>query len=147
MPDNVGSSQAQNPSVIFIPFTLPSFPSFEVHADSNAGPRCHKWLTRFERLLVGLGINDPTRKRALLLHHAGFEVDEIFDTLSDTGTNSQYDKTWTRSMNHSHHKRIPPTKSTIFDRLNNEMENPLTPTILAQDNLPKHVDLPISTKK
>lgn len=92
MPDDVGSSQNQNPPAISTPITLPSFPSFEVHADSNAGPRWRKWLGRFERLLVGLGITDPTRKRALLLHYAGFEVDEIFETLSDTGTDSQYDK-------------------------------------------------------
>ena len=83
MPDNVESSQAQNLPAISTPITLPSFPSFEVHANSNVGPCWHKWLTRFECLLVGLGINDPTQKRALLLHYAGFEVDEIFDTLID----------------------------------------------------------------
>ena len=92
MPDNVGSSQAQNPPAISTPITLPSFFSFEVHADSNAGRHWHKWLTPFEHLLVRLGINDPTRSSALLLHYAGFEVDEIFDTLSNTVTNSQYDK-------------------------------------------------------
>ena len=68
---------------------LPPFPAFDVH-DSNAGPRWGKWLTRFERLLVGLNITDPTRKRALLLHYAGNDVDDIFDTLTDTGDAAAY---------------------------------------------------------
>ena len=32
----------------------------------------------------------PKRKRALLLHYAGPEVDEIFDTLPDTGDDNDY---------------------------------------------------------
>ena len=32
----------------------------------------------------------PKRKRALLLHYVGPEVDEIFDTLSDTGDDNDY---------------------------------------------------------
>ena len=86
MPDNVGSSNfyTNHPSVVsFVRSTC----------RQQCGPHWRKWLTCFERLLIaGLGINDHTRKRVLLLHYAGFEVDEIFDTLSDTGTNSQYDE-------------------------------------------------------
>ena len=32
----------------------------------------------------------PNQKRALLLHYAGPEVDEIFDTLPDTGDDNDY---------------------------------------------------------
>ena len=92
MTETVESSQAANPQETSAPITLPPFPSFDVHADSNAGPRWKKWLIRFERLMVGLGISNTTRKRALLLHYAGTEVDEIFDTLSETGTDSDYNK-------------------------------------------------------
>ena len=65
--------------------SLPNFPSFEVHLDGNAGPRWQKWLTQLERLLVGMNITEDKQKRALMLHYAGLGVDEIFNTLEDTG--------------------------------------------------------------
>ena len=70
--------------------SLPSFPPFDVHADGNAGPRWKKWLGRLERMLIGMNITVAKRKRALLLHYAGPEVDEIFDTLPNTGDDSDY---------------------------------------------------------
>ena len=70
--------------------SLPTFPSFDVHADGNAGPRWKKWLARLERMLIGINITVPKRKRALLLHYAGPEVDEIFDTLLNTSDDSDY---------------------------------------------------------
>ena len=71
---------------------LPNFPSFEVHIDNNAGPRWEKWLSRFNRLTVAMKITDDEQKRAMLLHYAGHEVDEIFDTLPDTGDDDDFDK-------------------------------------------------------
>ena len=71
--------------------SLPNFPPFEVH-NGNAGPRWKKWLGRFERLTIGMGISDDTQKRALLLHYGGPEVDEIFDTLQDVGGDKDYKK-------------------------------------------------------
>ena len=64
---------------------LPVFPSFSVR-DPAVDTRWKKWCARLENLLVGLDITDDKRKRALLLHYAGEEVNEIFDTLADTGT-------------------------------------------------------------
>ena len=72
--------------------SLPVFPPFDVHLDSNAGPRWTKWLTRFERLIAGMNITDATQKRALLLHYAGPDVDDIFETLPDTGEDKDYKK-------------------------------------------------------
>ena len=72
--------------------SLPNFPPFEVHLDGNAGQRWKKWLGRFERLTIGMGISDDTQKRALLLHYGGPEVDEIFDTLQDVGGDKDYKK-------------------------------------------------------
>ena len=72
--------------------SLPVFPLFDVHLDSNAGPHWTKWLTRFERLIVGMNITDATQKRALLLHYAGPDVDNIFETLPDTGEDKDYKK-------------------------------------------------------
>ncbi len=71
-------------------FSLPNFPPFDVHADGNVGPRWKKWLTRFERLLVATNVTEPKQQRALLLHYAGPSVDDIFDTLSDTGEDKDY---------------------------------------------------------
>ena len=71
--------------------SLPSFPPFDVHADGNAGPRWQKWLGRLERMLIGMNITVAKRKRVLLLHYAGPDVDEIFDTLPNTGNDSDYD--------------------------------------------------------
>ena len=72
--------------------SLPTFPAFQVHLDGNVGPRWKKWLARFENLTIGMGIEDEKRKRALLLHYSGPEVDEIFDTLEDTGEDKDYKK-------------------------------------------------------
>ena len=70
---------------------LPAFPPF-VEIDQNPGPQWGKWLGRFERLMIAMGITDSRRKRALLLHYAGPKVDEIFDTLTDVGEDTDYDK-------------------------------------------------------
>ena len=40
---------------------------------------------------MALKIEDESRKRALLLHYAGAEVYDIFDTLPDTGNADEYD--------------------------------------------------------
>lgn len=63
--------------------SLPNFPSFPVH-ESNAEARWRKWISRLENLFIGLDIKDKKRQRALLLHYAGENVNEIFDTLTDT---------------------------------------------------------------
>ena len=42
-------------------------------------------------MLIGMNITVAKRKRALLLHYAGPDVDEIFDTLPNTGNDSDYD--------------------------------------------------------
>ena len=62
---------------------LPVFPNFSVR-EPAVDTRWKKWCARLENLLVGLDIKDDKRKRALLLHYVGEEVNEIFDTLPDT---------------------------------------------------------------
>lgn len=42
-------------------------------------------------MMIGLNIKDDTkRKRALLLHYAGEEINDIFETLPDTGEENDY---------------------------------------------------------
>ena len=66
--------------------SLPNFPSFPVH-ENNAEIRWPKWISRLENLFIGLDIKDKKRQRPLLLHYAGEDVNEIFDTLTYTGDN------------------------------------------------------------
>lgn len=63
---------------------LPNFPPFNVN-DSAVDIRWRKWTNRLENLLVGMDVKDKKRQRALLPHYAGEEVNEIFETLTDTG--------------------------------------------------------------
>ncbi|CAC5363752.1 unnamed protein product [Mytilus coruscus] len=72
---------------------LPVFPPFSVH-ESAADQRWKKWTKRLQNLLVGMNIKDKVRQRALLLHYAGEEVNDIFDTLQETG--EDYDTALTK---------------------------------------------------
>lgn len=61
---------------------LPSFPVFDVHGEpSSVGSRWTKWRNRFDNFLVALNIDDDKRKKAMLLHYAGPDVYDIFETL------------------------------------------------------------------
>ena len=64
---------------------LPSFPPFSVH-ENAPDVRWKKWKSRLDNLLLAMGVkDDKERRRALLLHFAGEEVNEIFEILSNTG--------------------------------------------------------------
>ena len=69
---------------------LPSFPAFDISDDQNASIRWKKWIQRFENFIIALDVKDDTRKRAMLLHYAGEGVQDIFDTLTDTGEAKDY---------------------------------------------------------
>ena len=56
------------------PLTLPPFDPNE----QPVGPRWTKWLSRFINYLVAANINNPVRKKVLLLHHAGELVHDIY---------------------------------------------------------------------
>ena len=72
---------------------MPNIPNFPVSSDPNtASTRWDKWLRRFESAMLGFNIKDDTRKRALLLHFAGDEVEDIFQTLANTGEEKDYKK-------------------------------------------------------
>ena len=61
-------------------------------------PRWKRWLTSFELFADGKGLiitettnaNMRQRRRAMLLHLAGPDVQEIFSTLADTGEATDY---------------------------------------------------------
>ncbi len=77
----------------------PTLPKFDcLGSASNIGPRWTRWLKSFKLFGDGKGLiltNDATdavkqRRRALLLHFAGPDVQDIFFTLPETGENTDY---------------------------------------------------------
>ena len=52
----------------------------------SMGPHWDRWKTRLQYYIDARGITVDNRKRALLLHLAGPSIQDIFATLSDTGT-------------------------------------------------------------
>ncbi len=71
-----------------------SIPKFDCYSDpATLGPRWTRWLYAFELFADGKGliltdnasVATKQRRRALLLHHAGTDVQDIFSTLADTG--------------------------------------------------------------
>ena len=84
---------------------LPQFERFPVHEDpTNVGVRWEKYMKRMENFFTAFQITDDAQKRALLLHYAGPEVSDIFDTLPGTGTDFKgakdaFDKHFSPALN------------------------------------------------
>ena len=69
--------------------TLPEFPTFDVTIHpASLGISWEKWMNRLEYFFTAMEITEDTRKRALLLHYAGEEVSDIYDTLTDEAKSS-----------------------------------------------------------
>ena len=74
--------------------------TFNCHGDQNTlGLRWKCWLIAFELFADSKGLilneedaNNRQRRRALLLHLAGTDVQDIFYTLPDTGDAKEYRK-------------------------------------------------------
>ncbi|XP_064475327.1 uncharacterized protein LOC135389192 [Ornithodoros turicata] len=89
---------------------LPAFPKFDPHTDaSSLAQRWTKWHAHFENFLLAANVTDPTRKRAMLLHYAGEEVYDIFQTLPDM--QSDYDTAVARLRAH-----FAPKKNTVYEK-------------------------------
>ena len=60
--------------------------AFDVLGDPNTtSQRWKQWVSRFELIVLAAAVSDDKQKRALLLHCAGPDVQDIFGTLSETG--------------------------------------------------------------
>ena len=61
--------------------------TFDTKGDpSQVSVRWQRWKRGFEYYLVARGNTEDEQKRALLLHCAGLDVQDIFETLSEVGT-------------------------------------------------------------
>ena len=94
------SSTASTSTYTNVPHSgLPPFPPFDPLTDpASVGLRWRKWTRRFKNLLISLREFDPTVPRGLLLTYVGEATNDIFDTLSDTGTT--YETAITRLTDH-----------------------------------------------
>ena len=54
-------------------------------AITSVAPRWKKWKRSFEYYISAKGITQSARKKGLLLHRAGTEVQELFETIQDPG--------------------------------------------------------------
>ena len=63
---------------------LPTFLTCNLN-ESATDVRWRKRFNRLEHILLGLDVKDKMRQRALMLHYAGEKVNDIFETLTDTG--------------------------------------------------------------
>ena len=54
------------------------------------GTRWKDWMADFDLFILASGIPDATQNRALLLYQAGQRLMDIFQQISDTGTEEDY---------------------------------------------------------
>ena len=72
---------------------LPLLAHFDPVSDpASIGQRWKAWKRRFTTYLSAMAITDDTQKRALLLHQAGPETQDIFETLPDRGDAKDFAK-------------------------------------------------------
>ena len=64
---------------------LPNFIISDADMMNSVGIRWKKYVSRFNNYLVAMNITNEDRKRALLLHFGGFELQDIHDSLDNSG--------------------------------------------------------------
>ena len=62
---------------------LPQFPRFDLENISTLGTKWERYVDQFKNFLVAVNVTDNDRKKALLLHYAGEEIYDIYQTLPD----------------------------------------------------------------
>ena len=62
---------------------ISGIPHFDCTETTSLGPRWKRWKKAFEFYIIGKGVTQKEQKYALLMHTAGMEVQELFETLPD----------------------------------------------------------------
>lgn len=65
---------------------------------TSVGPRWRRWKRSFEFFLEAKGLSKDSQRTALLLHCAGQDVQDIFDTLTDPGPVPDGDTEYAKAM-------------------------------------------------
>ena len=70
--------------ILLVSGDLPVFLTFSIHADPNTTSiRLTKWIDKLENLFVALDIDSDKKWKATLLHYAGNEVFDIYQSFTD----------------------------------------------------------------
>ena len=124
---NTGDEDGNQRTMAAVNIEIQGISPFECKGNSSAlAPRWKKWLQSFQYFLVAKGVVNDAQKKALLLRTAGIEVQELYETLTDPGTDTfeedttkEYEKTvrtlnayFVTKLNESYERRIQKHDST-----------------------------------
>ena len=91
---------------------LPAIGPFDVSGDhTSLSQRWDKWKKGFQLYVIATGVTAPAQKRAMLLHLAGPQVQDIFETLGATGEDSDYETAMNRLSEY-----FEPKKNIPYER-------------------------------
>ena len=86
------ANNKQFPRIMAEKLDFAPLPSFNPHSDPNSlAARWKTWIKRFQTFIKAANIMNKTQQRALLLHQAGPEVQDILKTLAYTGRDDDLD--------------------------------------------------------
>ncbi|KAJ1211425.1 hypothetical protein NDU88_006785 [Pleurodeles waltl] len=92
-------------------------PEFQVYsAPTRPATRWKRWLRYLENYFQLTEVTDPCTKRAALLRLAGVELQELFDSLPDTGGASDYEKAASALTAHFRAQVNPDLEELTFRR-------------------------------
>ncbi|XP_060078270.1 uncharacterized protein LOC132557761 [Ylistrum balloti] len=95
--------------------------TFDAHGESMKTHQAWKrWLRSFELFSLGKGVTDVDQKRALLLHCAGQDVQDIFFTLPEGDGGNAYEKTTAALEKHFKSKINVPYERYAFRSMKQE---------------------------
>ncbi|XP_068756218.1 uncharacterized protein [Montipora capricornis] len=102
---------------------------FECKGNSSAlAPSWKKWLQSFQYFLVAKGVVNDAQKKALLLHTAGIQVQELYETLTDPGTDTFEEDTATE-----YEKTVRTLNAYFVTKLNEPYERHVLRSMTQQD--------------
>ena len=102
---------------------VPSIQPFDITGDQTSlSKRWETWLKSFNYFVTGSGVTDKGQKRALLLHLLGTRVQEIFETLTDTGADNDYDRASTCLNTYFKPKANVPFERHVFRQSSQNLE-------------------------
>ena len=102
-------------------------------------PRWKKWLQSSQYFLVAKGVVNDTQKKALLIHTAGIEVQELYEMRTDPGTDTFEENTTTE-----YEKTVRTLNVYFVTKLNEPYERHVFTSMTQQDG---ETEEPLSVHK
>ena len=99
---------------------LPAVPPFSVSDHRSLSQRWEKWTKSLDYYLRASGVTDQKQKRAVLLHLAGPDVQEIFETLHNTG--EDYKTALEKRNEYFQPKRNIPYERHVFRQISQQTD-------------------------